>query len=107
MSNLSAAECTAGISRRALESLTRKTVLDRIISEFRCTHVIDTPMRRLDLVQSNSGEMYLRNVEFDGNRVGVVNIHLGYHEAQALADVLRSLEPPADDDQPKNGKARR
>jgi hypothetical protein len=106
MSQLTSAEQTAGISRKALATLAgtngRKTVSE-IISGFRATRVIDSPMRMLDVLESNLGDVILRCTEYTNLRADVTVVHLDYHEARALASVLRDLEPP---DEPKNGKGR-
>ena len=105
MSPLTTAEQTAGISRKALAALAgtngRKTVSE-IISGFRATRVIDSPMRTLDVLESNLGDVMLRCTEYINLRADVTIVHLDYHEAHALAGVLRDLEPP---DEPKNGKS--
>jgi hypothetical protein len=107
MSTLSQAEQTAGISRRALETLAgrngRKTVSE-IISGFRATRVIDSPMRMLDVLESNLGDVLLRATEYTDTRAVVTIMHFDYHEAHALASVLRELEPP--DESPKKGSGR-
>ena len=106
MSSLTTAEQTAGISRKALATLAgtngRKTISE-IISACRATHVLDTPMRLLDVLEYGDGSIWLRDTDYSEARASVARIHLDYHEAHALASVLRDLEPP---DEPKNGKGR-
>ena len=109
MSNLSTAEVTAGVSRKALDTLraqSQRKTLSAIVSAYRSTRVIDTPMLLLDVLESNSGDVMLRSTEYLGERVSVVHIHLEYHQAHALASVLRDLEPPEEFQSTKNGKVR-
>jgi len=108
--SLSEAELTAGVSHRALETLrardNRKTTT-QIITAYDATAVIDTPMRKLEVLQSHSGQVILRNTEYVGARADVEHIFLAYAHAQSLASVLRDLEPPAEEphvQQPTNGK---
>jgi len=100
-------ELNAGISRGALEiqqrRLRQKTVSE-IISGYRSTRVIDTPMRLLDVLESNEGEVILRSTEYTGDRVAVTRMHLSYAEAQSLCSILRDLEPAEEFGAPKNGK---
>lgn len=79
-----------------------KTVSE-IISGFRATRVIDSPMRMLDVLESNLGDVLLRATEYTDARAVVTIMHFDYHEAHALASVLRELEPP---DEPKKGNSR-
>lgn len=104
MNSLTTAEQTAGISRRALETIRNNghKTASEVISGFRCTRVIDSPMRMLDVLEAADGTMWLRDTEYKDSRVSVTHLHLNYHEAYALATVLRDLEPP---EEPKNGKA--
>jgi hypothetical protein len=96
MSAITQAEANAGISRRALGAKLRKTSTEETISGFKCTAVIDTPMRKLEVLESiHDGRVQVRNTEFNGIKADVELIHMEYHEAQALADVLRSLDAPA------------
>lgn len=92
---ISQKEQNAGISKRALETIqareSRKTVWEH--SGFKCTHIIDTPFRRLDLIETKD-EVYLRDMVLIGEKATVAKIHLEYHEAQALCGMLRDLEPP-------------
>ena len=95
-------------SRRALEKITARNscrTVSEIISAFTSTRVIDTPMRTVEVLESNSGEIILRCTEYTGARADVTLIHFDYHEAYALGSVLRNLEAP-DDESPKKGNGR-
>jgi hypothetical protein len=74
----------------------RKVTTDEYISGYREIQVIDTPMRKLSVLESRiDGTVFLRNVTFDQNKVGISFIpHLEYHEAAALAAALGSLTAP-------------
>ncbi len=104
-------EATAGASRRAIATIGMSTIVDTprrktteaittAHSGFRCTSVIDTPMRRVDVVEFvNSGNLRIRQTEYGHNNrgaslVSVTEIQLDYHEADALTRVIDSLTPP-------------
>lgn len=122
MSQLSQAEQTAGISRAALDLKRRANgdskpqmstkvdtplqmstkvhtpdkpkLLSRIIGDgSQELPIIQTSYRRFSLLELRDG-LVLRDACFIGSRCDVALIHLDYHEAQALATVLRELEPP-------------
>lgn len=101
MSELSTAECTAGISRRALETMKRGSVAPqqrRSIGEGTTeTLIIDTPYRKLALLETSDGKVFLRDVSFIGHRADVSLIHLEREQAHATAKVLEAIEtnPPA------------
>ena len=100
----------AGINPSLISSLakpiTRKTSTDimSIISGYRATSVIDTPMRRLDVLEKVSeGTLLLRDTDYLGEKADIRHIHLEYAQAQALAAVLRDLQPP---EEPANGNGK-
>jgi hypothetical protein len=84
----------------------RKTTQE-IISGYRATAVLDTPMRKLEVLESQNGEIIVRDTEYMPNRTtaDVGLLHLEYHEAHFLARVLLDLEPPAEPANGSNGKA--
>jgi hypothetical protein len=108
-------EETAGISRKALETLNRlnatpntngngngkgsaavkrtRTVAE-IISGCIANRVIDTPMRQVDILERvNHGDIVIRDTAFEMHRATVTSVFLSYHEAAALSKVLADLEP--------------
>ena len=123
MSQLTTAEQAAGISRAALDVMKRKNgkrsnkidastsgsnkidqpSLLRFIGDGTTElPIIQTPYRRLSVLESHDHMVIIRDACFVGSKCDVSLIHLDYHEAHALAGVLRDLEPP---DEPKNGKS--
>ncbi len=97
MSNLSPQECVAGISRKALDAIQKNGNGDSphapaYISDFRETYVIETPMRKLSILESKSGEITLRDIGFIGNRTDLSLIHLEHEQAHALAEALGRIE---------------
>ena len=112
------AETIAGISRKALEvtneangdgklaapasSTTKKPADWQTISAVRETCVIDTPMRKLSVLESHSGYVTLRDLQFVNARADVTHIVMEPEQAHALAAVLAKLEAvTAGDEQPK------
>ena len=122
MSSLSPQECTAGISRKALETIKQqggngdsphkpappaKPTQD-FISLYRETSVIDTPMRKLAVLETRDADIIVRNVEFIGTRADCSLVHLEPEQAHALAAVLMALENKAAGDPPEaKGPVRR
>ena len=106
MTPLTREECTAGISRRALESFqadkhppTNGTspIVQHLVKQFRLHQVLDTPMRKLELLEKlDDGKCILRDTDYYGEKAEVRQIHLEYAEAHALAHVLLALEAAAD-----------
>jgi len=98
MSDLTAQEMNAGISRRALDTIRsngNKRASTEIISAYRATSVIDTPMRKLEILETEDGTVILRNTEYTGRGCGVSVglIHMAsYTESQALSRALDRLE---------------
>lgn len=109
MSQLSTAECTAGISRTALAALKKKhnTNGDRPhapkvpmvpmvapesarepFSGQREIRVIDTPFRQLSILESRDGEVTLRNAEFIGSKCDLAIVHLEREQARTLGLTL-------------------
>ena len=117
MSELSAQECTAGISRKALEAFKRNgdgsaeapPAKRRSIGDSTTeTLIIDTPYRKLALLETSDGKIVLRDVSFIGHRADVALIHLEREQAHATAKVLDAIEdPPADQIRAHELKTRR
>ena len=63
-----------------------------IISAYRATSVVDTPMRKVEVLEAHDGRVIIRATEFENSRAHVFPIHLEHHEALALADTLANLE---------------
>lgn len=63
-----------------------------IISAVRATSVVDTPMRKVEVLEQADGRVVIRAIEFDRAQVQVSMVHLANHEAQALAKVIVNLE---------------
>jgi hypothetical protein len=55
--------------------------------------VVDTPMRKVEVLEGIDGSVVVRATEFRGGRADVFAIHLQNHEAQTLSEVLQNLEP--------------
>lgn len=113
MSHLSTQEVTAGISRSALATLKKNGNRDtphaqaaepeKIVGDgCRETVVIDTPYRRLSVLETRDSYFILRDVSFVGSKADVSLIHLEPEQAYALTAVLTRLECfTSDDDRPK------
>jgi hypothetical protein len=113
--SLSTAEVTAGISRSALATLKKHgngntphapTTVDKAPAEkttrvdivgdgTRETPVIETPYRRLSVMETRDSYFILRDVSFVGSRADVALIHLEPEQAHALAAVLAGMEAKA------------
>ena len=110
MSNLSTAECTAGISRTALAALTKRggkngdtphaPKVPKVpnvepardpMSGHRETSVIDTPFRQLSILENRDGEIALRNAEFLGSRCDLAVMHLDSEQSRTLAVALLKI----------------
>lgn len=65
-----------------------------VISAYRATSVVDTPMRKVEVLESADGRVIFRATEFSpGNsRADVHLIYLEHHEAVTLARVVMNLE---------------
>ena len=115
MTHLSTAEVTAGISRSALATLkkqgngdtphdvtkvTNVTKPDIVGDGTRETPVIETPYRRLSVMETRDSYFILRDVSFVGSRADVALIHLEPEQAHALAAVLASMEAKAAGEKP-------
>jgi hypothetical protein len=74
----------------------RKVTTDEYITGYRELQVIDTPMRKLSVLESRlDGTVWLRYTSYEQTRVGVTFIPgLNYHEVTALAAALASLQAP-------------
>jgi hypothetical protein len=100
----------AGINPEIISALPKHAVrktTHEIISGYRATAVIDTPMRKVEVLETQDGSVIVRDTEYMPNRsqADVGLLHLRYHEAQALATVLRELEESdgSEKTQPANG----
>jgi len=71
--------------------MTRATSVE-VISAYRATSVIDTPMRKLEVLEAQSGYLILRATEYRGGKVEATMIHVSHEEAHTLAKVLLGLE---------------
>jgi hypothetical protein len=112
MSNLSTAECTAGISRSALAATLKKhgsngdtphapkvptvqlAAKDSTRDPFsgtRETLAIDTPYRKLSILESRDGEIVLRDASFIGNKCDLALVHLEREPARSLAVALLKI----------------
>jgi hypothetical protein len=115
VTHLSTAEVTAGISRSALATLkkqgngdtphdvtkvTNVTKPDIVGDGTRETPVIETPYRRLSVMETRDSYFILRDVSFVGSRADVALIHLEPEQAHALAAVLASMEAKAAGEKP-------
>jgi hypothetical protein len=117
--SLSTAEVTAGISRSALATLKKNgdsphaeptkvvtdkqnltTKVDIVGDGTRETPVIETPYRRLSVMETRDSYFILRDVSFVGSRADVSLIHLEPEQAHALAAVLASMEAKAAGEKP-------
>ena len=79
-----------------------------IISGFlRETYVIDTPMRKLSVLESHSGQVTLRDVAFIDHRSYLTQIFIEPEQAHTLASVLLSIEATAAGDAPPKMNSRR
>jgi hypothetical protein len=112
---LSTAEVTAGISRSALATLKKhgngdtphvsnkldtpppevSNKRDIVGDGTRETPVIETPYRRLSVMETRDSYFILRDVSFVGSKADVALIHLEPEQAHALAAVLASMEAKA------------
>lgn len=100
----------AGISPALIAPLSeskpaRKTTTEQYVTGWRATPVIDTPMRKLEVLENlTDGRLCLRDTDYNKSRADLSFIHLEYHQGQTLAGVLRSLEDPdAEKPAPTNG----
>ena len=101
MARLTDKDLNAGISRSALDVLQKQNgngkssgrqTGQQIIAAYRATRVIDTPMRLLDVLESQDGRIIVRDTSFYNMRADVTQIFLDPHEAIALAAVIEHLE---------------
>jgi hypothetical protein len=114
MSNLSEAETTAGISKRALESLRKNgtngdsphPTRAEVISGVRETRIIDEPYRKLSLLETRDGDVILRNVEFVGNKAHLSLVHLEYEQSLTLAKRVLERFHLREEELPKTSRAR-
>jgi hypothetical protein len=66
-----------------------------INSSCTATPIVDTPLRRIDLlhgISPDEGLLTLRSTNYLGSRVEVVSIHLQPHEAIRLAALIAKLD---------------
>jgi hypothetical protein len=84
---------TNGDSVPAKPAPSTRKISTEVISGFRCTTVIDTPMRKLEVLESISdGNVMVRDTEFYRAKAHVALIHLEYEQVQTLAAVLKALD---------------
>jgi hypothetical protein len=76
--------------------MTVRPTSTEIISAFRATSVVDTPMRKVEVLEGVDGSVIVRAIEFRAARADVFAIHLQNHEAQTLSEVLRKLGDSAE-----------
>lgn len=98
MSNLSQAEQNAGISRKALHTLLHAknrtngdTPPATISNGAEETYVIETPYRKLSVLEDRDGDLTLRDVGFIGNKADLQMIHLDREQARTLAGMITKL----------------
>lgn len=74
--------------------MTNRHTSAQVISAYRATSVVDTPMRKVEVLEAADGRVIFRATEFSpGNtRADVHLIYLEHHEAQTLARVVMNLE---------------
>jgi hypothetical protein len=65
-----------------------------VISAYRATSVVDTPMRKVEVLEGADGYVIIRETDFSpGSRsADIALIHLRPHESQSLAKTLLNLE---------------
>lgn len=63
-----------------------------VISAYRATSIVDTPMRKLEVLEEQDGTVWLRETSFEHRSAHVNMLHLEHHEAQTLAKALITLE---------------
>jgi hypothetical protein len=64
-----------------------------IISAYRATSVVDTPMRKVEVLEAQDGRVLIRATEYRATRTADVwAIYLEHEEAQTLARVIINLE---------------
>lgn len=57
-----------------------------------CTAVVDTPMRKIELLETFEGELLIRAIELRATQAFVIPIHMNHPEAVKLADVIYDTE---------------
>lgn len=78
-----------------------------IISAYRATSIVDTPMRKIEVLEQQDGTVWLRETCFDSLRSAHVSlIDLDYPETQSLARVLINLEDQPDNSEMERGRSR-
>jgi hypothetical protein len=80
-----------------------RRVTTEIISAYRATSVVDTPMRKVEVLEAQDGRVILRATEYRVGHADVMQIHLENYEAHALAGVIENLEGQ---DAKPNGKTK-
>lgn len=63
-----------------------------VISAYRATSIVDTPMRKFEVLEEQDGTVWLRETSFEHRTAHVNMLHLEPHEAQTLARCLINLE---------------
>jgi hypothetical protein len=54
-----------------------------------CTAVVDTPMRKIELLETFEGDLVVRALEVRTSQAFVIPIHLNHPEAITLADAIK------------------
>jgi hypothetical protein len=74
----------------------RKTTHE-VISGYRETAVIDTPMRKFSVLETQDGDILLRDIDFtlNSSKATVTWVHLERAQSLTLAAVLQSLDDAA------------
>lgn len=68
-----------------------------VISAFRCTSIVDTPMRKVEVLEAADGRVIIRQTDFEvyKTRAEVSLIVIERYEAQAIGKVLLTLDDDA------------
>lgn len=59
-----------------------------------CTAVVDTPMRKIELLETFEGDLLVRAIELRATQAFVIPIHMNHPEAICLADAIYDTESP-------------
>lgn len=96
MSNLTKAECEAGISRAALATLRGQEQEQRIIGDgTKEILVINTPYHKVSILETPDGPV-IRQACFVGNKCDVDLIHVDYEQGRKLgSELIKLLDPVA------------
>lgn len=68
-----------------------------VVSNFRNqVAIVDTPMRKIELLETHEGRLLVRATEYTAQQAYVIPIWLEHPEAIALAETIYELEPPVE-----------